>query len=102
MAQWIKDRHCLFEEADSIPGLTQWVKDPVLPEAVASVSDVAGFQYYCGCGTGCSCSFHLSPGPGTSICPRCGHKKKKEKKKSMITAVNSEVHVSFQIMVFFG
>ena len=26
----------------SVPGLTQWVKDPALPQDVAEVADVAG------------------------------------------------------------
>ena len=33
VAQRAKDLKCLCEDADLIPGLAQWVKDPALPQA---------------------------------------------------------------------
>ena len=31
VAQWVQSPNSVCEVAGSIPGLTQWVKDPVLP-----------------------------------------------------------------------
>ena len=44
MAQQVKNPTSVHEDGDSIPGPTQWVKDPVLPQAVVLVRDVARFQ----------------------------------------------------------
>ena len=40
------------EDVGLIPGLTQWVKDPVLLQAVVQVADVARIWCCCGCGIG--------------------------------------------------
>ena len=40
------------EVVDSIPDLTQWVKDLALPWAVAYITDAAWILHCCGCGVG--------------------------------------------------
>ena len=35
-----------------VPGLSQWVKDPMLPQAAAEVADAAQIQCCRGCGIG--------------------------------------------------
>ena len=61
----------------SIPSLEQWVNDPALP------------QLY----IGHSCCSDLNPGPGTSICSRCGQKRERKRK------TNKNTHSSWAIPI---
>ena len=50
VAHKLKDPTSILEDVGSIPGLSQMVKNPVLPQAVVSVTEAA--QIWCCCGYG--------------------------------------------------
>ena len=58
--------------------MAQWVKGAVLSHAVASVADAAQIQCCGGCSAGLGCIWDSTPGLGTSVRRRCGHKKEKK------------------------
>ena len=53
---WVKSLTGIHEDVSSIPSLAQWVKDLVLLQAAAWVTDVA--QIWHGCGCGCCVGWH--------------------------------------------
>ena len=61
MAQWIKDTTLPPESENSIPGLTQWVKDPAFQQASAWVRDAVDLINSRAMAQACRCSSNLTP-----------------------------------------
>ena len=80
MVQQVKNLTSIHEDADLISGLSQWLRiwhchEPWCTSQMWLGSCVAMAMALAG-----SCSSKLTPSLGTSICCRCGPKKKKELK----------------------
>ena len=50
--QWVKNPISIHEDSGFIPGPTQWVNDPVLPQTVVQVTEAAQIWCCCDCGVG--------------------------------------------------
>ena len=74
----LRAQHCVWKGKGLIPGLTQWVKNLALLQAVAQVTNVAWIVHCHGCGIALSYSCNSTSSLGISICCRCSYKKKKK------------------------
>ena len=70
MAQQVNHQHHFYEDESLVPGLNQWVKDQVLSQTVAQVTDAAWIRCCHSCGIGLELQLQLDPKPGNFHMPQ--------------------------------
>ena len=61
VAQHVTNPTSIHKDEGSIPGLTQWVKDPMLSQAMVYITDTAWIWSCCGCGIGQQLLLQFNP-----------------------------------------
>ena len=82
MTQRVKNPTSIHEAAVWIPGLAQCVKDPVLLQAAAQVTDAAGIWCYFACDEGqqLQSDWDSTSSLRMSICCRCSLKRERKRR----------------------
>ena len=75
-----------------IPGLAQWVKDPVLPGAMVQVEDIVQIPCCCGCAIAWQLQLRFDPQPGNLHMP-----KKQKPKQNKKTKENKNLEAKFLV-----
>ena len=78
MAQWVKNLTSIYEDAGSIPALTQWLRIWHCYELQHRLLTWLRSHIAVSVAQAGSCSSDSTPSLGTSICLRSSHKKKKK------------------------
>ena len=99
---WLRElrtQHGVSEDRGLIPGLTRWVKDLELPQAIEQVADADQIPYCFGCGVSFICNSDSTSQPRNFHIPQVGPSKKKKKRRKKIKLVQKHKVLGERILI---